>query len=129
MSVGYDADVDIGRNVLRRVEVVEVDDKGPIQKVIVMGLADEYFEMPLRGQQHGMTGNPRKGAVGYVMMANGRPDQAFLMGLEHPDDRKKDIEPGETKVYGSAGQEQHADKDGNWIIRSAGGGTVHINPT
>ena len=126
--MNYDADIDMGRNVLRRVEVVEVDDTGPIQKVIVMGLADEYFELPLRGQSHGYTGVPRKGAVGYVMMANGRPDQAFLMGLEHPDDRKTDLEPGEAKMYGAAQQEIHHDKDGNVLIRSAGGGIVHINP-
>jgi len=127
-TMNYDADVDMGRNVTRRVEVIEVDDSGPIQMVKCMGLADEYFELPLRGQPHGFTGNPRVGAIGYVMMANGRPDQAFLMGLEHPDDRKKDREAGETTMYASPGQEINGDKDGNWVIKSQGGGTVHINP-
>lgn len=129
MATNFEADIDLGRNVMRRIEVVEVDDSGPIQKMTVMGLADEYFEMPLRGQAHGITGNPRVGAVGYAMMVGGRPDQCVIMSLEHPDDRKKDLASGETKVYGAPGQEMHADKDGNWVIKSSGGGTVHINPT
>jgi phage baseplate assembly protein V len=127
--MSYNADIDIGRNVLRRVEVIEVDDSGPIQKVTVKGLADEIFELPLRGQPHGLTGVPKKGAIGYVMMANGRPDQAFLMGIEHEEDRPKEREPGESTMYATPGQQVHMDKNGNVVITSAGGGTVHINPT
>lgn len=126
--MSYHADTDIGRNVLRRVEVIEVDDKGPIQKVTVMGLADEIFEFPLRGQPHGLTSVPKKGAIGYVMMANGRPDQAFLMGLEHEDDRKNfaDRKAGESTHYGGEKQEVFHDKNGNTNINTPGG-TVYIN--
>lgn len=128
--MSYAADPDIGRNTMRRVEVIEVDDSGPIQKVTVMGLADEIYELPLRGQPHGLTTVPKKGAIGYLFIANGRPDQAFLMGVEHEDDRSsfKDREAGESTFYGGAGQEVFHDKDGNTVIRSPNG-TVHINPT
>lgn len=126
--MSYHADGDIGRNGMRRVKVVEVKDDGEIQTVTVSGLKGEFFKLPLRGQAHGFTGNPRVGSVGYLFMANGRPDQAFLMGLEHPEDRKKNLESGESKSYGAAGQEIYHDKNGNVLIRSAGDGIVHINP-
>jgi phage baseplate assembly protein V len=124
----YYADTHIGRGVMRRVEVVEVDDTGPIQKVTVMGLADEFYELPLRGQPHGLTSVPKVGSVGYLMLANGRPDQAFLMGLEHPDDRPTGRAEGEATMYATPGQRVDMDKDGNVAIRSAAGGVVHINP-
>lgn len=126
--MSYDADVDIGRNVMRRVEVIDVDDSGPIQMVRVMGLADEIFELPLRGQPHGLTTVPPKGSVGYVMMAGGRPDQAFLMGLEHPEQRPANRASGESIMYATPGQKVDMDKNGNVLIKSAGGGIVHINP-
>lgn len=122
----YHADVHIGRGGMRRVEVVEVDDSGPIQKVTVMGLADEYYELPLRGQPHGLTTVPKVGAVGYLMLANGRPDQAFLMGLEHPDDRPTDRQPGESTLYASAEQRVDMDASGNTHIRTPNG-VVFIN--
>lgn len=126
--MSYGADVDIGRNVMRRVEVIEVDDSGEIQMVRVKGLADEIFELPLRGQPHGMTSVPPVGSLGYVMMAGGRPDQAFLMGLEHPEQRPKDRAPGENVLYATPGQRMEMDQDGNVLVKSAGGGIVHINP-
>jgi len=115
-------------SVVRRVEVVKVDDRDGVQKVTVMGLADEYFELPYRGQGHGLTSVPKVGAVGYAFLANGRPDQAILMGLEHPDDRPKERQEGEAVMYATPGQKLEMDKDGNTIIKSAAGGIVHINP-
>jgi phage gp45-like len=70
---------------------------------------------------------PTVGSIGYVYMANGRPDQAFLAALEDPNIRPKNREPGETVVYGKAGQTVLQDKDGNTIVRSPNG-IVHINP-
>lgn len=116
----YEADGDIGRNVMRRVEVIAVDDSGPIQKVTVMGLADEVFDLPLRGQGHGLTTVPPVGSIGYVMMAGGRPDQAFLMGLEHPEQRPSGREPGESVMYATPGQKVIMDKDGNTDQTSPG---------
>lgn len=129
--MGYHADGDIGRNGMRRVKVVEVKDDGDIQTVTVSGLKGEFFKLSMRGQPHGVTGNPRVGSVGYLFMANGRPDQSFLMNLEHPEDRRKqkDLKPGESKLYGAKGQYVHHDEDGNIILKSVDGGIVHINPT
>lgn len=124
--MAYYADTNIGRNVLRRVEVIEVDDSGPIQKITCVGLADEYFEFPLRGQGHGMTSNPKVGALGYVMMANGRPDQAFLMGLEHPDERPVERKPGESTMYASKKQRVHMDENGDADFNTPDG-VLYIN--
>lgn len=113
---------------MRRVEVIKVDDADGVQKVTVMGLADEVFELPYRGQLHGLTGVPKVGALGYMLLAQGRPDQAFLLGLEHPNDRPKDRATGETVLYASPGQRVEMDDDGNTIIKSAPGAIVHVNP-
>jgi phage baseplate assembly protein V len=113
---------------IRRVEVLEVDDKGESQIVTMQGLADEIFKISMRGQAHGLTGYPRKGAIGHIFLAGGRPDQAFVLNLEHPDDRIKNKAEGETVTYGSKGQTITHDKDGNIILKSASGGIVHINP-
>jgi phage baseplate assembly protein V len=114
---------------MRRVEVIEVDDKGESQIVTMKGLADEVFKISMRGQAHGLTGVPRVGAIGHLFLAGGRPDQAFVLNLEHPDDRIKDKAEGETVTYGSKGQTITHDKEGNIILKSASGGIVHINPT
>lgn len=125
--MSYRADVNIGRSVSRRVEVVSVEDDGEIQKVTVMGLADEYFELSFRAQGHGLSTVPIVGSVGYLHMANGRPDQAFLTGLEHPAYRPKDQVEGEAMVYAKQGQTMHFDDDGNVIVRTPGG-IYHVNP-
>lgn len=117
----------MGAGSLRRIEVVEVDDTGEIQKVTVRGLADEYFEFPLRGQPAGLTGNPVEGAVGYVLMADGNPDSAFLLNLENPKKRPTDLKGGESKFYGDAGQSVYAKENGDIDISSPTG-IVHINP-
>jgi phage gp45-like len=126
--MGWDADVHAGRSSSRRVKVIEVDDREDIQMATLEGLADEQFKLSYRGQSHGFTSVPKVGAVGYLFMGNGRPDQAFVMGLEHPDDRKKfnNQEPGESTHYGGADQQVKHDKDGNTHIKTPGG-IVYIN--
>ncbi|ADJ23045.1 Mu-like prophage protein GP45-like protein [Hyphomicrobium denitrificans ATCC 51888] len=116
----FHADRHAGRGMVRRVEVIEVDDKGESQIVTMKGLADEIFKISMRGQGHGLTGVPRVGAIGHLFLAGGRPDQAFVLNLEHPDDRIKGKDPGATTIYSSGGK--------NVEIRSPAGGEVHINP-
>lgn len=125
-SFYYDADMDIGRNVLRRVEVIEVDDSGEIQMVRLMGLADEVFEMPLRGQNFGRTAVPTKGSIGYVLMANGRPDQAFGLQLEDPEIRPRNLKPGEVQTYAKEKQRILMDAKGDQHIDTPKG-IVYIN--
>lgn len=124
----FDADLHIARNLARRVEVVEVDDSGPIQTITVVGLADEYFTLPLRGQPFGLSGVPPVGSVGYLFAANGRLDQGFLTNMEHPDHRPRDLASGACQLYGKAGQSILHDEHGNVIVRPGPGGIVDINP-
>lgn len=122
----WQADRHATRNVIRRVKVVEVDDKPEIQEVTVEGLADEEIKLGLRGQPHGLTGNPRKGAVGYLFAANGRPDEGFLYGLEHPEDRVKDAKEGESHQYAAKGQRMAILKNGN-LQHHTPKGRLYIN--
>ena len=124
----YDQDRHIGRNSVRRVKVVKVDDSGPIQRVTVTGLADEEFELPLRGQGHGLSGVPPVGSVGYAYLANGRPDQAFIRGLEHPDYRPKDRAEGEVVIYAKAGQSIDMNENGDVNIKPKAGSDYSSNP-
>lgn len=125
----FDVDQHIGRNLARRVEVIEVDDSGPIQSITVVGLADEYFTLPLRGQPFGLSGVPPVGSIGYLFAANGRLDQGFLIGMEHPDYRPRDLVSGSCRMYGKEGQEITQDELGNTIIKSGASGVVKINPS
>lgn len=122
----WQADRHATRNVMRRVKVVAVDDRPEIQEVTVEGLADEEIKLPLRGQPHGLSSNPRPGAVGYAFLANGRPDQAFLMGLEHPEDRVKDAKEGESHQYAAKSQRMAILKNGN-LQHHTPKGRVYIN--
>ncbi len=122
----FAADHHLGRNLMRRVEVIAVDDTGPIQMVTVKGLADEEYKLPLRGQGFGMTSVPPVGSLGYLYAANGRPDQAFLMGLEHPEHRPRDRKEGETVLYALLGTLIEMTDDGDVLIKTPG--TFHSNP-
>jgi phage baseplate assembly protein V len=114
----FQADTHIGRNVIRRVEIVEVDDRGTQQRAIVRGLADEEMKLAYRGQYFGETGNPPPGSDGFALLVGGRPDQAVLLGIEHKDHRVRDLKPGEKAIYDAQGQ----------IIKLVGsGGTLEIN--
>jgi len=126
--MNFRADKHIPRNMCRRVEVVEVDDSGPIQTITVLGLADEYFTLPLRAQPFGLSGVPPVGSVGYLFAANGRLDQGFLLNMEHPSYRPRDLASGACRMYGQAGQSITQDEHGNTIIKPAPGGIVDINP-
>ena len=99
----YAADRHIGRNVLRRVEVVEVDDTGPQQLVTVKGLPGELMLLPYRAQYFGASGNPPPGSDGLALLIGGRPDQAVLIGIEHQDHRPKNIGVGEKVLYNAHG--------------------------
>lgn len=123
----FAADRHIGRSMVRRVEVVEVDDSGEIQTITVQGLDGEFFELPLRNQPHGLSGVPPVGSVGILTMVNGRPDMAQLSNLEHPDLRPKNYKPGETVGYGPTEQLVEMVENGDVYIKSPSG-IVHINP-
>lgn len=126
--MGYDADWHVGRNSMRRVKVVKVDDSEGIQRVTVEGLDGEEFDLPLRGQPHGNTSVPKKGMVGYLFAANGRLDQAYLMGLEDPEKRKKfgNRKDGENTLYAMKDQEIYMDDNGD-VHHKSPNGIIYIN--
>jgi len=96
----FPGDMHIGRSVIRRVEVVEVDDTGTQQLITAKGLAGEQFKTAYRAQVHGSSGVPPAGSEGYVLFSQGRPDQAFVVGVEHKDHRPRGMAPGD-KVDGA----------------------------
>lgn len=102
--MSYFGDTDIGRNQLRRVEVLEIDDSGGQQVAIVQGLAGEVMKLAYRGQYFGATGVPPVGSDGFAMLVAGRPDQAVFIGIEHPDHRYRNLKPGEKAIYDAHGQ-------------------------
>lgn len=128
--MGFDADWHIGRNTMRRVKVVKVDDSEEIQRVTVEGVDGEEFELPLRGQPHGMTSVPKPGMIGYLYAANGRLDQAYLGNLEDPQKRKKfaNRKEGENTLYADKDQEIYMQDNGDMVLKSPNG-IVHINPS
>ena len=101
--MNYFADLDISRNMIRRVQVIEVDDSGSQQLVRVTGLQGEEFRFPYRGQYFGATGVPPVGSDGFAMLIGGRPDQAFLIAIEHKDHRLRDMKSGEKAIYDAHG--------------------------
>lgn len=101
--MNYLADWDIGRNTIRRVQVVEIDDDGTQQRAIVTSLAGEEMKMAYRGQYFGATGVPPKGADGFAILIGGRPDQAVFLGIEHKDHRVHPLDSGEKAIYDAHG--------------------------
>jgi phage gp45-like len=87
--------------------------------VTVRGLDGEQYTAP-SGQVFGLTSSPPVGSVGYAFAGNGRPDQAFLLNLEHPDFRPVGQDPGAVKLYGQAGQFIGMGSDGNLVISAPG---------
>jgi hypothetical protein len=123
----FAADEHAGRSSVRRVEVIEVDDSGPIQRVTVKGLDGEVYKLAMRGQGFGLTGVPKVGYVGYLYGANGRPDQAYLGNLEDPNIRPKDRAEGETVIYGDKNQAMEMTEGGHVMWRTPDG-VWHSNP-
>lgn len=100
----FTADTHIGRNAIRRARVVESQDDGELQLVTFKGFAGEYFKLAVRAQDHGLSSHVPVGSVGTIFMGGGRPDQAFVIGFEHPDHRPKDLKEGESVMYDNKGQ-------------------------
>lgn len=102
--MSFYADKHSARNALRRVELDYIKDDEGIQRAIVKGYADETIKLAQRGQYFGLSSNPPPGSVGYASLVGGRPDQAMLMGVEHPAHRPTSQQPGDTVLYDANGQ-------------------------
>lgn len=91
------------RLMVRRVELTEIDDAGPFQRISALGYADEVIDLGQRVQPFGLTSNPPKGSHGLALFVNGRPDQSVFLGVEHQDHRPKSIPVGTTALYNQYG--------------------------
>lgn len=108
----FAADQHSSRLSTRRAESVTVDDSGEFQRMTGDGYDSEQFKLAHRVQPFGLTSHPPKGSHGLAVLANGRPDQTVLLGVEHPDYRPKNTPEGATKLY---------DKDGTFVYLDAAG--------
>lgn len=66
------------------------------------GYADGWTNIH-RIETHGFASSPIKGAKGLVLPMPGNPDQAFILGGEHPGLRPKDLPAGGTAFYDAGG--------------------------
>lgn len=56
-----------------------------------------------RIETHGFASSPIKGAKGLVLPMPGNPDQAFILGGEHPGHRPTGLPAGGTAIYDAGG--------------------------
>lgn len=67
------------------------------------GLFGDAFTGIHRIETHGFASVPIKGGKGLWIAPNGNPDEAYILGGEHPDHRPKDLPSGGKAIYDSAG--------------------------
>jgi len=107
-----------------RGELIEVNDKGEMQMVSAHGHFGERFVDIHRVQDFGLSATPPAGAHGLLHAVGGRRDQMVVIGMEHPEHRPRNLEPGETVIYNAHGDAVSVIKS-NIRIKSA---RVDINP-
>lgn len=107
-------------NMLVRLKVDKTDDSKEQQTVETTGRSEEKIGGPKHGlhraQPYGFSSHLPKGAIALVLMMEGNPDQAILIGGEHPEHRPKDLGEGEWKLYDQWGKSLHATEDG-WVMK------------
>ena len=134
-----------------RGKLLGTDDSGKQQKVQVQGRAGEQLGSEKNGvprhEGYPMNTHLPKGSLVVVMMQDGNPDQATILGGEHPDHRKTDLQEGEFEIGDIWGKSLKATENG-WtltvgpltiiaetvVVQASGtvtmssGGVFHINP-
>lgn len=108
----YDELDDSSRTSLRRVSVMEVDDKGTQQKLKLSGLKGEELHGVVRSQHYGFSSVPPKGGEGVLLEGGGRADRAHVLALEHKKFRPVNRKPGESVLYDNLGQEVYVSQSG-----------------
>ncbi|MCW2276383.1 hypothetical protein GJ654_18825 [Rhodoblastus acidophilus] len=112
----------------------KVDDSGKLQKIDGKGYAGEEFAGAHRVGHFGYAYNPPKGSHGVGYSPRGMGDLAFMLGMEHPDLRPKDLAPGECRLYDAEGNTifmglkngiHISNKQGHVVVTSAG--NVYLN--
>lgn len=100
-----------------RVNLQEVDDSGPVQRVRASGRHGEMvggaqYKQP-RPQSYPMSAVPPKGALGAYSALGGRRDQAMVGHLEHPLLRPRNQQEKEWKLYDAFGVAIGGSADGS----------------
>ncbi len=103
MRQGYYADLDSSRVTLSRAELMETRDDGDFQLVTAKGMDSEVFRFAGRSMPFGFGSHAPPGSIGHVLSVAGRRDQAWLLGLEHPDHRRRQMPVGTTALYNQFG--------------------------
>jgi phage gp45-like len=122
-----DFERDIYRNMVFRVELKRIlnQDGDKLQQVRATGYKGEELET-MRAQQHGLTSCPPEGSLGYGLNINGRRENAFLIGCEHPDHRPTKLKSGESALYDDKGQKVHAQEKGIRVNANKGAHSVVV---
>lgn len=92
------------RNMIRRVRLIETDDRGPQQMTRLAGLKNEELKNVVRVQSYGLSTNPEAGSEGVMLSLGGRSDRAMVLGVENPKKRVAELPPGGVALYGPNGQ-------------------------
>lgn len=99
---------------LFRLEHLKTDDSGDIQRVDILGYANEQMDGAIRPQPHGFTSVPPKGSNGIGLRARGMSELPIILGLEHEQVRPKNFKPGESAHYDDQKQISKLARDGHY---------------
>lgn len=102
-EMNFPLDLHNGRNSVRRVTVVDIDDSKPQQTIWAKGLYGEEIRYAYRGQGHGLSTLPPIGSEGFAVSLAGRPEQMFFIEGEHKDHRPTNQAPGDAVLYDAWG--------------------------
>lgn len=88
---------------LFRGELVETNDKGPLQTAKALGLAGEELDGVHVVRQHGLASHAPKGSHGIGLSLTGERTLTVLLGLEHQNKRPQELPEGNTTLYDAKG--------------------------
>jgi phage gp45-like len=123
----FDFERDVYRNMVFRMAIQKVlnQDGDPLQQVRASGYKGESMET-MRAQQHGLTSVPPVGSMGFGLCLNGRRENAFMIGCEHPNHRPTGLKSGESALYDDKGQKVHAQQNGIRVAAAKGAHSVVV---
>lgn len=108
---------------MKRVELDgRTEERGGQQFVSGRGSYADAWTGIHRIETHGFASSPIKGAKGLVLPMPGNPDQAFILGGEHPEHRPAGLPVGGTAIYDSTGNVMKFIGDG--IVVDVAGRTI-----
>lgn len=101
----------------RRFKAMAVDDSQAVQTIQVMVRKGVVFDQVERYQQYGLTSVPdvNEGVAGLVIEVAGH---RFVLGLEEPGTRPKDLQAGDVMLYHREGHHIHLLKGGKLAIKA-----------